>query len=197
MLGASVAALVLVSAFVAFGSWPGESSGKQVDQLLLREVARPKAAKAVAVRTDAVKTAKRVEVRQQVAQARRQRTSSRRAPDGNVIAKAPTNGSGPTTAAGTPVAVVPGGTANPTAGVKQQAENVTQNVTKTLDTTTNQVTDNVGNTVDQTTTQVNQVVDQVVGDVQQTTDTVTQQVQNTVDTTTGAVKNATGGLLGH
>src|SRR4051812_42015394 len=138
MLGASVAALVLVSAFVAFGSWPGESSGKQVDQVLLREVARPKAVKAVAVRTDAVKTARRAELRRQIAQARRQRKTSGQAPDGNVIAKAPTKHGSPTTAAGTPVAVVPGGTANPTTGVKQQAENVTQNVTKTLDTTTNQ-----------------------------------------------------------
>jgi hypothetical protein len=196
MLGASLAALILVSAFVAFGSWPGESSGKQVDQVLLRDVATTKAAKPVAVRTDAVKTAKRAETRRQIAQARRQGKKIVRMRDGNVVVKTPSKSTNPTTAAGTPVAALPGGVANPTTGVKQQTENATQNVTKNLDTTTNQVTDNVNNTVDQTTTQVNQVVDQVVSGVQQTTDTATQQVQNTVTTTTGTVQNVTDGLLG-
>jgi hypothetical protein len=199
MLGAAVAALVLVSAFVAFGSWPGESSGRQVDQVLLNEVsAAPKAAK-VAVGAHAVKVARRAEAKQRVAVARAERKARSRTGDTNTVAKVPSGTTTPTTTAGGgggPVAAVPGGT-SPAGAVKQKAEDVTQGVTNNLDTTTQQVTDQVQNTVDQTTTQVNQVVDQVVGGVQQQTETTVQQVQNTVDTTTGTVTGAVGGVLGH
>src|SRR5215212_2546153 len=53
MLGASLAMLVLVGTFVAFGSWPGTDNGKRVDQVLLNEVVRAKP-QAVAVRADAI-----------------------------------------------------------------------------------------------------------------------------------------------
>src|SRR5689334_20964625 len=78
MLGSALAMLVLVSTFVAFGSWPGSSSGKEVDQLLLKEVAAPKPQK-VAVRTDAVRVARRAEASRSASAAsgRRQAGSTR------------------------------------------------------------------------------------------------------------------------
>jgi gas vesicle protein len=196
MLGASVVALLLVSALVAFGSWPGESSGREVDQLLLKEVASAKPHN-VAVGEHAVKVARQADAKRRVAVVRAERKEASRTADGKTVAAAPKGSTTPTTgAAGTPIAALPGGT-NPTTKVKQQTQDLTQGVTNNLDTTTNQVTDQVQNTVDQTTTQVDQVVDQVVSGVQQQTQTTVQQVQNTVDTTTGTVTDTTGGLLGH
>jgi hypothetical protein len=198
LLGASLCMLVLVSAFVAFGSWPGESSGRQVDQVLLNEVVSAKP-KAVAVRSDAVKAARRSDTRRQIAQATRQRRAGGgRTAGGKQVAKAPHGTATPTTPAGTPVAAAPGGSGGGAVNtVRQQTQDATQGVQQKLDTTTNQVTSGVQNTVDQTTTQVNQVVDQVVGDVQQQAATTGQQVQDTVTNTTDAVQNAAGGVLGH
>jgi uncharacterized protein YjbJ (UPF0337 family) len=195
MLGASLCMLVLVSAFVAFGSWPGEGSGTQVDQVLLNEVSSGAKAKPVSVRTDAVKVARRSEARRQVAVAKRLRgpgSRGRSTGGANQVAKTPTRGTGPTTGAGTPVAAAPNA-ANPVNSVRQQTENVSQ----TLDTTTKTVTNQVQTQVDQTTTQVNQVVDQVVGDVQQQASPTVQQVESTVTNTSGTVKDAAGSLLGH
>ena len=197
MLAASLTVLVVVSAFVAFGSWPGEGSAKQVDQVLLNEVAKPKP-QAVAVRADAVKVARTAGLRNAVRD-RKQAGNSAGIPG----AKAPA-GAKP----GTTVTDNGTGTVAPSAGstgtklpsvdstaggVQQQAQNVTQNLTQTtkdVGTTVQQQADNV-------TTQVNQVVDQVVGGVQQTTDTTVQQVDTTVQQVGTTVTNATGGLLGH
>src|SRR3954452_1330117 len=195
MLGAAVAMFLVVSALVAFGSWPGEESGRQVDEVLLKEVAAAKA-ETVAVGAQAVKVTRRAAAKQRVTVARAERKAGSRPGarkrDDNAVARTPQGTSSPTAGAGMPIAAVP----TPAAGVRQQTQNLTQDVANNLGTTTNQVTNQVQNTVDQTTTQVNQVVDQVVGDVQQQTQTAVQQVQNTVDTTTDAVKNAAGGLLG-
>jgi hypothetical protein len=196
MLGAALAMLTLVSAFVAFGSWPGEKSATQVDQVLLNDIVNAKTAK-VAVGSAAVKANRRAETRRQIAVARAERkrtgTSDR---GGNPVAKAPAGGSAPTTAAGTPVASAPGD-ASPVNTVRQQTQDVTRNVTQNIQQTTENVGGQVQQQVDQTTTQVNEVVDQVVGGVQQQTGTTVQQVQDTVDTTTGTVKDTAGGLLGH
>jgi hypothetical protein len=187
MLGASVAMLVLVSALVAFGSWPGQNAGSQVDQVLLNDVVKPKA-KTISVRADAVQVARRSAARRQLADARSGRTrTGARAPDGSPVAKTP-SGSSPTTAAGTPVAANPGGT-SPTNAVRQQTQNVTQN----LDQTTRDAGTKVQTQVEQTQTQVNQVVDQVVGGVQPPA----QQVQDTAGGATGTVQNTADSLLGH
>jgi len=199
MLGAALAMLVLVSTFVAFGTWPGESTGKQIDQVLLNEVAGHKTAAKVAVGSAAIKANKRAEARRQIAIAREEKRSGKRSGDdrtitGDPLAKTPA-GSAPTTAAGTPVASAPGDS-SPVNTVRQQTQNVTQNLQQTTQDVTQNVTEPVQQTVDQTTTQVNQVVDQVVGGVEQTTSTTTQQVQSTVDTTTQTVTDTVGGVLG-
>jgi hypothetical protein len=194
--GAALCMLVLVSAFVAFGSWPGETSGRQVDQVLLNEVTGGPKAKAVSVRSDAVKVAQRAEARRQVAQAKREGQSGKggRTRDATQVGKTPAGGAAPTTAAGTPLAAVPKvGGDSPAATVKQQTQDLTQNV----DSTTKTVTNQVQTQVDQTTTQVNQVVDQVVNSVPPPVSTTIQPVGDTVTTTTGAVKGTVGDVLGH
>jgi hypothetical protein len=196
MLGAALAMLTLVSAFVAFGSWPGEKSATQVDQVLLDDLAKAKTAK-VAVGSAAVKANRRAETRRQIAVARaeRKRTGTNdRGSAADPLAKTPAAGSAPTTA-GTPVAAAPGD-ASPVNTVRQQTQDVTRNVTQNIQQTAGNVGTGVQQQVDQTTTQVNEVVDQVVGGVQQQTGTTVQQVQDTVDTTTGTVKDTAGGLLG-
>jgi hypothetical protein len=203
MLGASLCMLLLVSTFVAFGSWPGENTGKEIDQVLLNEVAGAKKAEKVAVGTAAIKANRRAALKRQIAIAREEKRSGKRSGDGTTadgdpVAKTPA-GSTPTTAAGTPVAAVPGGSQT-VENVRQQTQDVTKNVTQNLQQTTQNVTQNVTQpvqqTVDQTTTQVGEVVDQVVGGVQQTTSTTTQQVQSTVDNTTKTLTNTVGGVLG-
>src|SRR5215212_3655260 len=126
MLGAAVAMLALVSAFVAFGSWPGQNAGSEVDQVLLNEVVKAKP-KAVAVRADAVKVARRTEARRQVAAKRRGdgRTVAR-APDGTPVAKVPA-GATPTGGGGGGT-TSPGTTDSPTSALQQQTQNVTQNI---------------------------------------------------------------------
>jgi gas vesicle protein len=196
LAGAAVCMLVLVSAYVAFGSWPGQASGKQVDQVLLNDVVRAKPQK-VAVGAEAMKLARRAEVKRQIAQARGGgRNGAGRTGNGETVARNPAGTVAPTGAAG-PVAAAPGGgdSRGPAGAVQEQTRNVTQNVQDTTQDVTNGVTNTVQNTADQTTGQVNQVVDQVVGDVQQQTQTTTQQVQSTVDSTTQTVTNTVGGLL--
>jgi hypothetical protein len=199
MLGAAVAMLALVGAFVAFGSWPGHKAGTEVDQVLLNEVVKAKPT-AVAVHADAVKTAKR-ETRKQVLLARRQksnRSGGTRLRDGTPVANAPTGRTAPT-GDGRTTPTAPGTPNSPASDVQQQAQNVTKNLettTKNVGTQVQQQVDTVQQQVDQTTTQVNEVVDQVVGGVQQTTDTTVGQVGGTVDTTVGTVQTTVGGLLG-
>jgi hypothetical protein len=197
MLGGALCMLVLVSAFVAFGSWPGERSGKQVDQVLLNEVVGTKPQQ-VAVGAEAIKVARRAETRRQIAQAGKQgkqRVGTGGKPSGDAVAKTPAGTVSPTGAGG-PVAAAPGGGGNgPVGAVQEQTRNATQNLQDTTQDVTKDVTNNVQNQVDQTTTQVNQVVDQVVGGVQQQTQPVTQQVQDTVGTTTQTVTNTITGVL--
>jgi hypothetical protein len=188
MLGASVAMLALVSALVAFGSWPGSTSGKQVDEVILRQVTRPKAQQ-VAVGAAAIEANRRADERRRIAVVRAERKASGSTPARTQVADKRTGAEAPTTAAGTTVAAAPGDS-SPAATVRQQTKNVTQNVQQT----TQDVGTQVGNTVDQTTKQVNQVVDQVVGGVQQQTAPVTQPVQGTVDNTTNTVTNTVGGV---
>ena len=199
MLGASVVMLVLVSTFVAFGSWPGSDSGKQVDQVVLRDVTASAKAKpkAVPVRADAVQVARRAEARRQVAAVRRgggrsggTRTRSNTPggttlPNGDTVAQAPTGGG---TRGGT---VLPTGTSSPTQQVQQvqqvqqQTQQTLQNTTDAVQNTTTQVTNQVQQQVQDTTQQVGEVVDQVVGGTQQTTTGTVNTVTNTV-----------GGILG-
>src|SRR5690349_18536553 len=102
MLGSALAMLVLVSTFVAFGSWPGSSSGKDVDQLLLNEAGTAKPQK-VAVRADAVRVARRAETRRRAAVARGGRQVTTRGTNGRTgtqrAARTPAAGA-PNTAAG-------------------------------------------------------------------------------------------------
>src|SRR3954470_10064656 len=49
LLGASFCMFVLVSAFVAFGSWPGTESHTNVDSVILSDVAKKPKAQKVAV----------------------------------------------------------------------------------------------------------------------------------------------------
>src|SRR3954451_9333219 len=111
MLAASVAALLVVSAFVAFGSWPGEKTAKQVDQVLLNDVANPKPT-AVAVRADAISVARRVELHKAV-QTRKVASRQGSGPARAVLPGARTPGGS------RPGATVPntgGGTVTPAAG---------------------------------------------------------------------------------
>ena len=199
MLAAAVSALLVVSAFIAFGSWPGSESAKHVDELLLKDVAKPAAAKTVEVTPDAVQVARKAELHKAVAERRSGRTNRTRAAVPG--AKTPAGTTPATTGTPTQGGQTPAG--NTVAGVQQQTQDVTRQVSQNLQQTTQNVGSTVQQTTDQVTTQVNQVVDQVVGGVQQTTDTVGTTVQQTtqsVDTTVQQVGNtvtgATGGLLG-
>jgi gas vesicle protein len=196
MLGASVVMLVLVSTFVAFGSWPGSDSGKRVDQVVLNDVTASAKAKpkAVRVRADAVQVARRAEARRQVAAVRRggSRTGGTRTrsntpgtstlPGGDTVAQVPAAGGkqGAATLPSTPT--------SPTQQIQnttQQTQQTIQNTTDAVQNTTTQVTNQVQQQVQDTTQQVGEVVDQVVGGTQQTTSTTVDTVTNTV-----------GGILG-
>lgn len=162
MLGASLATFVVVSAFVAFGSWPGANSGRELDQVVLREVAQPKAQR-IAVRSDAVEIARR-------AQARRERAAAEQH-GGETVGRTPAGG--PLTqvpVAGTLPAATPTGPGGGGATTAPQVENVTQNIQETA----RDVTEGVQRGVTDVQTQVNEVVDQVVGGTQQTATGVTE-----------------------
>jgi len=200
MLAASLAVLVVVSAFVAFGSWPGEGSAKQVDQVLLNEVAKPKP-QAVAVRADAVKVARTAELRKAVRE--RNQAGNRGGRSGIPGVKTPAGSKPGTTVTdnGTGTVAPSAGKLpsvnNTTDGVQQQAQDVTRNVTQNLTQTTKDVGTTVQQQADEVTTQVNQVVDQVVKTVPPPVQAPVQQVTTTVQQVTTGVTNATGGLLGH
>lgn len=184
MLGVSVGMFVLVSAFVAFGSWPGAKAATQLDSVVLADLSQPKAKK-VAVRSDAVALARRAEARQARAGERAIRRGATDTPSAGGTRGERTQGSADAPASGTPnagspVAAAPN-TGNVGTTVQQQTQNVTQNVRKT----TENVATQVGQTVQQGQQQVNEVVDQVVGGTQQAVDNTTQTVQK-----------VTGGLLG-
>ncbi|MEA2482452.1 MAG: hypothetical protein QOC55_399 [Thermoleophilaceae bacterium] len=190
MLGASLAMLALVSAFVAFGSWPGTQGASDVNQVVLNEVAKP-TPKKVAVGTAAVRSARRAAAHRQVAQARMRSG-----------APAATRHGAPLPA-GTPVARVPSSTpgsasapaaGSPAAPIQQQAQSITRNVGST----TQQVGQQVQNTVTNVQTQVNQVVDQVIGGAQNAPVAGTvNQVTDTAGSTVKQVTDTAGSVLGH
>lgn len=191
MLAAALAMLTVVSAFVAFGSWPGQDSGSRVDQVLLNDVAATKP-KAVAVRADAINVARRADA---ALAARRHAAGSQpqsgkrilaRTPAGTPLASAPT-GAAPATRA------APGAAQGPAETVRQQTQNITQQV----DTTTRDVGTQVQTQVQHVQTQVNEVVDQVAGSAPPQTSAPVQQVQNTVSTTVTTVTDTAGSVLGH
>src|SRR3954468_3226513 len=183
MLGASLAMLVLVSSFVAFGSWPGSDSGTDVNQVVLTDVVAKNQTKAVAVASDAVARAKRADRREQVAVAKA-RTRAR----ANGRNTAPTGGrtAAGSVPAGTPVAQAPTGATTPQAPSTLNVTSAPQQTAQAIDNTTRQVTTQVQQGVQNTATQVGEVVDQVIGGAQTQTDNTVTQVQN-----------AAGGLLGH
>jgi hypothetical protein len=208
MLGASVCAFVLVSAFVAFGSWPGAGSYTDVDQIVLGSVQEPQVTK-VTVRRDAVAVAKR----------RAERAAELAAPvvhGGVPVTRAPgiarpgtsdqpasapsaqgnTGARAPSTPTGVQLPDIPGAT--------RQVSETTQQLTNA----TRQVTENLATQVNQVQQQVNEVVDQIVGGdvvggvnntvgtVGKTVDSTVQTVDSTVKTVTGAVGSLLGGSGG-
>jgi hypothetical protein len=192
MLGASLAMLALVSAFVAFGSWPGTQGASHVDQVVLSEVAKP-TPKKVAVGSAAVRHTQRAAARRQVAQARtrsgapaRTRRGAAPLPAGTPVAKVPPSTTGSPSA---PAA------SSPAAPVQQQAQNITRDVGST----TQQAGQQVQNTVTNVQTQVNQVVDQVIGGPQNEGPVggTVNQITDTAGSTVKQVTDTAGSLLGH
>jgi hypothetical protein len=187
MLGASLCMFVVVSAFVAFGSWPGAESHASVDRVLLRDVATPRP-KTVAVRADAVVVARHAEQRRVARRRAVARTTPRppsaKGPAGTTTpTNSPATGTAPSAASPAP-APAPGAQAP----VQQHAADVKQQV----DTTTGDVTTQVRQQTQTVQTEVNQVLDQVTGVVNQVTSTPPPPVTTTVD----GVKDAAGSLLG-
>jgi hypothetical protein len=151
MLGASLCVLVVVSAFVAFGSWPGAQAHENVDQVLLRDVAAQTKPKTVGVRSDAVVVARRTAQRAARSPARHPAQVVGRTPAGTPVARTPVAGAAPP-ASSAPAASTP--PSSPVAPVQQQA----QDVTKTVDNTTTKVTTPVQQQVQNVQNQVNEVV---------------------------------------
>jgi hypothetical protein len=171
---------VLMSTFVAFGSWPGAQSHTNVDQVLLREVAKPRA-KTVAVRSDAVVVARRAARREE----RRRARVVARTPAGTPVAKLPTGTAAPRTPGSQPAASATPSPSSPGGQVQQPAKDVTQNV----DTTTRDVTTQVQQQVTDVKTQVDEVIGGAIGGPQ--TDGT-----GPVENVTNGVKDALGSPLG-
>lgn len=175
MLGASLCCFVLLSTFVAFGAWPGASSGTSVDQLVLRSVQHPRAAK-VTVRRDAVQIAQR-----QAAARRAARTLALANPHGTGIPSA-TSTTGATQVA-----------AAPTSGGSKSGGG--SGPSSTLNTVTNNVNDTTKSVVP---TPVQQNTQEVQNQVQQVVNQITPPT-GTSDTsgTTQTVQDTAGSVLGH
>lgn len=193
MLAASLAMLALVSTYVAFGSWPGASSGRSVNQVVLDAVAKPAAPRKVAVHANAVAVARRAAARQQVALARSGKTGhtrthagTRSAPGGApAVAQAPPASSGAGTTSGTSK-----GSATPVASVPPAVQQPVKKVVKNVTNTTGKVGGQVQQTTSDVQNQVNDVVNQVIGGPQTpSNDPVGGAVQNVQDTP--------GSVLGH
>jgi hypothetical protein len=191
MLAASLAMLALVSTYVAFGSWPGASSGRGVNQVVLDAVAKPAAPRKVAVHPNAVAVARHAAAQRQVALARPGKTSHTRthsgtgSPSGGATPVAPAAGTGAGTSksSSTPVAGV-------APAVQQPVKNVANNVTDT----TGKVGGQVQQTAGDVQNQVNDVVNQVIGGSQ------TPSPPPSNDPVGGAVQtvqDTAGSVLGH
>ena len=148
MLGASVCVFALVSAFVAFGSWPGTTSHTRVDQLVLRAVERPQAAK-VAVNRNAVAIARRA------AQRAAARTLASLTPSGAAAPVAVLPGPSQPSSSGhaSPATTAPSGGGSGGSPPQKQVSDVT----KTVDQTKQQVSSGVQNVQQQVDSVVNQV----------------------------------------
>lgn len=177
MLGASLAMFVIVSGFVAFGSWPGSNSGAEVNQVVLKDVVAKAKPKRVSVRSDAVVRARRVERRRQVAVAKAGPKAG---------SPAATHSPSGTIPAGTPVAQAPTSAATPKTPSAPSATTSPQQTAQAIDNTTRQMATQVQQGAQNVATQVGEVVDQVIGGAQTQTTTTVGQVQDTA-----------GGLLGH
>jgi hypothetical protein len=196
MLAASLAMLALVSTYVAFGSWPGASSGRSVDQVVLDAVAKPAAPRNVAVHPNAVAVANRAAARRQVALARTGKTSHTRTHGGTrgagggttPAARAPSAGSG----AGTTARTGKGG-ATPVASVPPAVQQPVKNVVNKVNDTTSKVGGTVQQTAGDVQNQVNDVVNQVIGGPQTPAPPSTDPVGGAVQTVT----NTAGSLPGH
>ncbi|MFL5839522.1 MAG: hypothetical protein ACJ77Z_03615 [Thermoleophilaceae bacterium] len=193
MLGASLCVFVVVSAFVAFGSWPGAQAHENVDQVLLRDVVAKAKPKKVAVRSDAVVVARRTAERADRRAARHPGQVLARTPAGTPVAQAPVKGVAPP-ASSAPAASTP--PSSPAAPVQQQA----QDVTKTVDNTTTKVTTPVQQQVQNVQNQVNEVVGGIgapaTGGDGNVVNDVTNGVNNVTTGVTNGVKDTTGSLLG-
>lgn len=163
LLGASLATLALVSALVAFGDWPGTTTGSSVGRVFVSDAVKAKP-KAIRVSADAVRVAQRDAGRQPTAQPRdpsaRGRSATTRTVARSQVGR-PAAPSPSTPTAGTPVDAA-------ATTVRQQA----QTVAPTVETTTRNVTTQV-------TQPVQNVANQVSAPVEQTTAPVDQQVQGT------------------
>jgi hypothetical protein len=151
MLAASLSAFALMSAYIAFGSWPGTQNHTNLDQVVLGAIERPHSSQ-LTVSKDAVAIARRDAAR------RAARTLAATAP--GIRSRTPVVTVAPASpGARAPVrqlAAAP--TGNTGRGGSKPAPDVTQNVTNT----TQQVTNQVQNQVQQVQQQVDQVVQQVI-----------------------------------
>jgi hypothetical protein len=195
MLAASLAMLALVSTYVAFGSWPGASSGRSVDQVVLDAVAKPAAPRNLAVHPNAVAVAHRAAARRQVALARTGKTShtrthagTRSAGGGKTPAQAPSAGTGAGTTASTGK-----GSATPVASVPPAVQQPVNNVVNKVNDTTGKVGGQVQQTAGDVQNQVNDVVNQVIGGPQTPTPPSTDPVGGAVQ----QVQDTAGSVLGH
>ncbi len=173
MLGASLAMLALVSAVVAFGSWPGLDGSSGVDQVILRNAVAAKTAAPVKVRSDAVAVARRQAALQQSAVTGGHTPARAKAtlPSNRTAGKTPAPVSSPGTSGQAPAASSPSvpQASNPAAVVQQPAQQVTD------------TTKNAGGQVQNVTNQVGQVVNQVTSPPPTpTTSTPVQQIQQAV-----------------
>ena len=149
MLAASLSVFALLSAFIAFGSWPGAASHSDVDQIVLQSVQGSHAGK-VTVSRNAVADARRDAARRAARTLAVTPTAGGRIP----VTVAPTS-----PAVRTPVRQLAAAPAPTSGGGSKPVRNVTQNVTDT----TQQVTQQVQQQVQNVQQQVDQVVDQVIG----------------------------------
>jgi len=177
MLGGAICMFALLSAFIAFGAWPGSQSNTAVDQVVLQAVQRHESPK-VTVRRDAVAIARR--------EARRQRALALANGTAPAVAHIPgLVGTGQTQPTGSAPASSGSGSGKK-GGAGQPGDDVTTQV------------DNVKKQVQDTTQQVNQNVQNTATDVQ---DQVNDIVGGTTNPPPGSpvqqAKDGAGSILGH
>jgi hypothetical protein len=190
MLCAAVSMFALLSAFVAFGSWPGAETGTTVDQIVLREAQQSRAAEKVTVRADAVAIARR--------RAARNRGRALASPGGPAIAEVPSvsdTGSAPRQVAAVPTTQggagstgggSGGGGGTPTAG----------DVTQGVQNTTQQLNQQVQDTVTDVQDQVNEVIGGSSPDTSNPVGDTVNGITGAADDSGNQVRDTAGGVLG-